>query len=229
MGTIKDNYIENTKKVMKDIVIYGAGGFGREIACLLRLINEKSEEWNLIGFLDDNEKLWGTKNEYGEVLGGADWLNKYVKDLACAIAVGNPNAVQAIVGKIKNPNVSFPNLYAPSVTFLDKVNLHIGQGNIICTNCFISCNVTIGNFNLFNGYIPIGHDAVIGDCNVVMPSCNISGGVVIGDGNFLGVQSVVLQYIKIGNNTRIGANSVIMRKTKDGYLYMGNPAKRMSL
>lgn len=214
---------------MKDIVIYGAGGFGREIACLLRLINEKNEEWNLIGFLDDNEKLWRTRNEYGEVLGGADWLNEYDKVLACAIAVGNPNAVQAIVGKIKNSNVSFPNLYAPTVTFLDKDNLHIGQGNIICTNCFISCNVTIGNFNLFNGYIPIGHDAVIGDCNVVMPSCNISGGVVIGNGNFLGVQSVVLQYIKIGNNTRIGANSVVMRKTKDGYLYIGNPAKRIDL
>ena len=38
---------------MKDIVIYGAGGFGREIACLLNLINEKTPEWNIIGFLDD--------------------------------------------------------------------------------------------------------------------------------------------------------------------------------
>lgn len=229
MVTINNNYNENTKIVMKDIVIYGAGGFGREIACLLRLINEKSEEWNLIGFLDDDEKLWGTKNEYGTVLGGADWLNEYNKELACAIAVGNPNAVQAIVGKIKNPNVSFPNLYAPTVTFLDKENLHIGQGNIICTNCFISCNVTIGNFNMFNGYIPLGHDAVIGDYNVIMPSSNISGGVRIGNCNFLGVQSVVLQNVKVGDNTRIGANSVVMRKTKDGFLYIGNPAKRVSL
>ena len=216
---------------MKNIAIYGAGGFGREIACLIRLINErKSEpEWNLIGFLDDNAELWGTKNEYGTVLGGADWLNEYTEQLAVAIAVGSPGAVSAITTRINNPQVTFPNLYAPSVTFLDKESLKIGQGNIFCTNCFISCNVQIGNFNLFNGYIPIGHDARIGDCNVVMPSCNISGGVVMGNGNFLGVQSVVLQYIKIGNNTRIGANSVIMRKTKDGYLYIGNPAKRVDL
>ena len=214
---------------MKDIVIYGAGGFGREIACLLRLINEKEDQWNLIGFLDDNEAIWGTKNEYGTVLGGSEWLNNYEKELACAIAVGSPYAVQAIVGKIHNPKVTFPNLYAPTVTFLDKDSLQIGQGNIFCSNCFISCNVKVGNFNLFNGYIPIGHDAVIGDYNVVMPSCNISGGVTLGECNFLGVQSVVLQYVKIGNNTRIGANSVIMRKTKDGYLYMGNPAKRTSL
>ena len=213
---------------MKDIVIYGAGGFGREIACLLNLINEKIPEWNIIGFLDDNEAIWGTENKYGRVLGGVDWLNQYDKPLAAAIAVGSPDSVTAIVAKINNPNISFPNIYAPSVTFLDKESLKIGQGNIFCTNCFISCNVKIGNFNLFNGYIPIGHDAKIGDCNVVMPSCNISGGVEMGNGNFLGVQSVVLQYIKIGNNTRIGANSVIMRKTKDGFLYIGNPAKRVS-
>lgn len=214
---------------MKDIAIYGAGGFGREIACLINLINEKEPEWKLIGFLDDDESIWGTENKYGKVLGGAEWLNKYDKPLAVAIAVGSPDAVQAIISKTDNSNVEYPNLYAPSVTFLDKESLLIGKGNIFCTNCFISCNVTIGNFNLFNGYIPIGHDARIGDCNVVMPSCNISGGVVLGNGNFLGVQSVVLQYIKIGNNTRIGANSVIMRKTKDGYLYIGNPAKRVEL
>ena len=123
---------------MKDIVIYGAGGFGREIACLLNLINEKENEWNLIGFLDDNEEIWGTENKYGKVLGGADWLNQYDKPLAVAIAVGNPNAVTSIVAKIKNPQISFPNLYAPTVTFLDRESLEIGQGNIFCSNCFIS-------------------------------------------------------------------------------------------
>lgn len=214
---------------MKDIVIYGAGGFGREIACLINLINEKESQWNIIGFLDDNPELKGTSNEYGTVLGDAEWLNVCDKPIAAAIAVGNPQAVESIAQKVTNPLVEYPNLYAPSVTFLDKESLKIGKGNIFCTNCFVSCNVTVGDFNLFNGYIPIGHDAVIGDCNVVMPSCNISGGVKIGNTNFLGVQSVVLQYVTIGNNTRIGANSVVTRKTKDGYLYIGNPAKRVGL
>lgn len=214
---------------MKDIVIYGAGGFGREIACLIRLINEKQPQWNIIGFLDDNLELTGTANEYGTVLGGADWLNSYDKPIAVAIAVGSPKAVESIANKITNPNVEYPNLYAPSVSFLDKDSLKIGKGNIFCTNCFVSCNVTVGDFNLFNGYIPIGHDTVIGNYNVVMPSVNISGGVRMGDCNFFGVQSVVLQYLKIGNNIRVGAGSVIMRNTKDGFLYMGNPAKKMEL
>ena len=40
---------------MKDIAIYGAGGMGRETACLIERINKASPKtiWNLIGFYDD--------------------------------------------------------------------------------------------------------------------------------------------------------------------------------
>ena len=38
---------------MKKIAIIGAGGFGREVACLINAINEKSKEWDFIGFFDD--------------------------------------------------------------------------------------------------------------------------------------------------------------------------------
>ena len=216
---------------MKDIVIYGAGGFGREVACLIRLINESEREtkWNIIGFLDDDEKIWGKDNKYGKVLGGADWLNSYVKPIAVAVAVGSSSAVQAITSRINNPHVEFPNIIAPSVSFLDKKSVRMGKGNIICSSCLISCNVTIGDFNLLNGYIPVGHDAVIGNYNIIMPSTNISGCVSIGDKNFLGVKSTVLQCVKIGNDVRVGAGSVVMRNTKDGYLYMGNPATKVKI
>ena len=52
---------------MRDIAIYGAGGLGREIACVLKKINMVTPTWNLLGFFDDGLEV-GTKNEYGEVL-----------------------------------------------------------------------------------------------------------------------------------------------------------------
>lgn len=214
---------------MKDIAVFGAGGFGREVACLINRINEVNPRWNLIGFFDDKEELWGTCNEYGNILGGTDVLNSRKTPIDIVIAIGNPHAIKAIRESITNSNVAFPNIIAPSVTFLDRQNVNIGVGNVLCTNCMVSCNVTIGDFNLFNGFIPIGHDTTIGNYNVIMPSVNISGGVKMGDCNFMGVQSVVLQYIKIGNDVRIGANSVVIRHTKDGLLYMGNPAKKIEL
>lgn len=216
---------------MKDIAVFGAGGFGKEVACLIKLINAESKEpqWNFIGFFDDNLKLKGTHNEYGEVLGGRDELNAWQKPIDVAIAIGSPSTLRTVTEGISNPIVDFPNLIAPTTLFLDKDNVRMGKGNIICSNCLLSCNVTIGDFNILNGFVPVGHDTEVGNYNVVMPSVNISGGVKIGNENFLGVQSVVLQYVKIGNMVRLGANSVLMRNAKDGNLYMGNPATKVKL
>lgn len=35
---------------MKDIAIYGAGGFGREVASLIKRINRIENQWNFVGF-----------------------------------------------------------------------------------------------------------------------------------------------------------------------------------
>lgn len=212
---------------MKDIAIFGAGGFGREVACLINRINlhvENEEKWNIVGFFDDAPNLKGTHNEYGEVLGGMDKLNSWSSPLSVALAIGSPAILKLLVSKIKNHLVKFPNLIAPDATFLDNRNVKIGKGNIICSQCIISTNVTIGDFNIVNCCTIIGHDASLGNYNAIMPSVNISGGVQIGNENYFGVSSVVLQYLKIGNNTKIGANSTIFQKTKDGNTYIGNPA-----
>ena len=195
----------------------------------IKLINIKEPKWNLIGFYDDNQSLWGTETGYGVVLGGIDALNTKQDPLSIIIAIGVPQILKKVVGKINNSLVDYPNIIAPSVTFLDDASVRMGKGNIICSSCLLSCNISIGDFNVMNGFIPIGHDTTIGNYNVIMPSTNISGGVTIGDENFLGVKSTVLQYVKIGNNVRLGAGSVVMRNTKDNNLYMGNPATKVTL
>jgi sugar O-acyltransferase (sialic acid O-acetyltransferase NeuD family) len=208
---------------MKKIAIYGAGGFGREVACLIRIINEQSPEWDLIGFFDDGIEK-GTNNEYGVVLGGIDEVNSYPEELAIVIAIASPKIVEKIVGNITSSKIYYPNIISPDVTFLDKDNVSVGIGNIISFGCIISCNVTIGDFNILNSMISIGHDATIGNFNSIMPAVKISGEVKIGNKNFFGVNSTVLQQIHIGNETVIGASSLVLRKTKDGMTYVGNPA-----
>lgn len=208
---------------MKKIAIFGAGGFGREVACLIRHINQKELQWDFVGFFDDGKEL-GSQNEYGKILGGIDSLNHWNTPISIVIAIGNPRIVKQIVSLINNENVDFPNLIAPDILFFDDKNVTFGKGNIISFNCTISCNVHIGDFNCFNNLITVGHDTVIGNYNTFMPDVRISGSVTIGDENFFGVSSVVLQQIKIGNQTVVGANSLILRKTKDGQTYVGSPA-----
>ena len=208
---------------MKDIAIYGAGGFGREVACLINKINEKDLTWNLIGFFDDGIEK-GKQNEYGIILGGIKELNSYNKDISIVIGIGNPVLVKKVYTLITNEKIDFPNIIAPNIMFIDQSNVELGIGNIISFGCTISCNVKIGNFNIFNWNNTIGHDVTIGSYNSFMPSVSISGEVSIIELNFFGVSSTVLQRLKIEENTIIGANSLITRNTKDNETYIGSPA-----
>lgn len=212
---------------MKDIAIYGAGGFGREVACLINQINEKEFTWNLIGFFDDNPDLKGKMiSHYASCLGGIDDLNAYDKPLNLTIPIGSPSIVRQIVGKITNSNITFPNLIHPTFNLADENAFEIGKGNIIQRDCSASCDVSFGDFNVLNGSVVFGHDAKVGNFNTFMPATRISGEVHIGDENFFGVGSIVLQQIKIGNKVRLGAGSVMMTKPKDSNLYIGNPASK---
>ena len=214
---------------MKDIVIFGAGDLGREVACLIKRINAGTPQWNLIGFYDDGVPV-GARNEYGPVLGKVENLAAYGAPLAVAVAIGAPKTVKKIVGILsENANLSFPNLISPDFSISDPDNYEMGYGNIIQRNCTISCNVKIGNFNILNTGIGLGHDVRVGDFNSFMPVVKISGEVVIGDCNFFGVGSIVLQQLTIGNGIKLGAGSVLMRKAKDDTLYMGNPAKKIEI
>ena len=215
---------------MRDIAIYGAGGFGREVACLINIINNsydnKEDKWNFIGFFDDNKET-GTQNEYGKVLGGMTELNSWATPLSVAIAVGSPKWIKKIAESVSNNNISWPNIISPDAIFFDPNNMKMGKGNIICSRCFFSCHVEVGDFNIFNGYVTVGHDDKIGCYNSIMPAVRLSGELNIGDSNFFGVASVILQKITIGERVTVGANSVVIRKPKDGCTYVGNPAKKV--
>ena len=212
---------------MQDIAIYGAGGFGKEVACLINRINEQEQQWSLVGFFDDApDKKGKMVSHFAPCLGGIDNLNAYPKRLAVVIAMGNSNTVKHIIPLIHNNYVWFPNLMHPNFTISDPDSFKIGKGNIVQGACTVTCDVSIGDFNVLNGSVCLGHDVSVGSFNTFMPAVRISGEVRIGIGNFFGVGSIVLQQIKIGDGVRLGAGSVLMTKPKNNTLYIGVPAKR---
>ena len=214
---------------MKDIAIYGAGGFGKEVACLIDLLNKTSKGgpiWNLIGFFDDGKTLGSPVSHYGPILGGINELNSWNKPICVAISIGSPAAVESIYSNITNKNISYPNLIDPTFYMSDPETFTIGKGNIIQGCCCVSCDVEIGDFNVLNGWIVFGHDVKINNYNTFMPGARISGDVKVGSRNMFGAQSIVIQQIKVGDDVTLGAGSVMMTKPKDGRVYIGVPAKR---
>ena len=211
---------------MMNIAIYGAGGFGKEVACLIDRINRNGGNWNLFGFFDDTKPAGSSVSRYGTVLGNMDALLQINHPLAVAIAINDNKVVRRLRELISNPHITFPNLIDPSLFLVDEQTVIMGEGNIIQNDCMISCDVTIGNFNLINDHVVVGHDNHIGDFNGLMPGAHLSGGITIGDNNLLGVASVVLQGMVIGNGVTLGANSVLMTQPKDNCTYLGVPARK---
>ena len=218
---------ESVKSNKKKIAIYGAGGFGREVAgAIHRINNSGNEQWEIVGFYDDNKPIGADISHYGKILGGMKELNAIEEPLALTIAVGNPASRKRIYESITNSNISFPNIIAPSFKILDPLTFKIGRGNIIQDSCSVTCDVSIGDFNVLNGSDILGHDDVIGDFNVLMPGVHLSGEVTVGQCNLFGVDSVVLQQVNIGSNVTLGAGSVLMTKPKDDHTYIGVPARK---
>ncbi len=209
---------------MKDLVIFGASGFGREVAWLVERINGKVPTWNLIGFMDDDESIQGTYINGYRVIGTSENVNDY-KDAYFVCAVGSSVVRERIINKISNINkgIKFATLIDPSVEISDLVN--IGEGTIICAHSIITVNICIGNHVIINLDCSIGHDAVIQDFVTLYPSVNVSGITNIGRSTELGTGMQIIQGKRIGNHCIIGAGAVVVKDIPANCTAVGSPAK----
>lgn len=209
---------------MKDLYIIGAGGFGREVAWIVERINSIKPTWNLKGFIDDNETLWGSKEGEYHVFGGCEYLST-LEDVYAVCAVGSSKVRKKIIEKLKDTSVKFATLVDPSVLYSNSVK--IGEGAIVCAGTIITVNVNIGDHVIVNLDCTIGHDAVIDDFVTIYPSVNVSGNVLIGECSELGTGTQIIQGKKVISNTIIGAGTIVVKDCIESGTYVGSPAKKI--
>lgn len=202
---------------LKDLVIYGAGGLGREVLSLIR--RDYIDIWTVIGFIDDAQDSPET----------VDGLSVYKKDflqsrsLAVVIAIGDPlTKAKVWEDLLRNKNLTFPNIISSKACI--DTNAHIGMGNIITDFCWISTNTTIENGVLINVATTVGHDTRVSSYTSIMPQCAISGHVEVGHGTLIGAKSFILQGKYIGQNAVIAAGSCVFRSIDEYETVWGNPA-----
>lgn len=206
---------------MKDIVIIGAGGFGREVAWLIEDINRAKREWNIVGFVDDEESILGTDINGYKVIGNIDWLKG--QELSVVNAIADPTTKKKVMSRLEMSKNKYPVLIHPNVICSELVD--IGEGSIICAGNIITVNIEIGKHVIVNLDCTIGHDAIIGDFSTVLPSVNISGYVKTGECVSVGTGAAVIQGINIGENTVIGAGAVVVKDLPAKCTAVGSPAK----
>lgn len=211
---------------MKEIVILGAGDFGREVAWLIEEINKHIPSYIILGYLDDDPEKQGEMFNGYECLGPINYLKELNKNHhACAVIANQDVDTRKKFVDMFPDFDDWETLIHPSVNISDTSSL--GKGCVICANGNISCNTTIGDFCLFNISVTMGHDCVIGNYVSIMSGSCVSGHVMVGDSAYLATNCTIVPGMKVGEHAKVGAGSVVIRNVKPGITVMGVPAKAL--
>ena len=205
------------------LLIYGAGGLGREVLSLVRSF----DKFEVIGFLDDNVPK-GALVKGVKVVGGREALHSADSPLNLVLALGDPGKKALLAGKIPASKVNYPVIQHPSVILQETTTIMIGAGSILCAGCVLTTDIEIGSHVLLNLNCTLGHDTRIGDFSSVMPGVNIAGEVKIGRSVLIGSGANILNRVNIGDTSKVGMGSVVIHDVDPGITVAGVPAKQIN-
>lgn len=214
-------------------IIFGAGGFAREVAWLMHeMARVDATRGPLDAFVasDDSPDV-GCRIHGVEVLAESDFFERHHRSAVNVhIAVGSPPLRERLWQKCLETltTVEFPLLVHPSVMFDSRPRaVTIGNGAIVCAGTVLTTDVQVGCFSHVNLNCTVGHDVVIGDFCTLSPGVHLSGRVGLGHGSFVGTGAVILENIQVPDRTVIGAGATVVATITEPGTYVGTPARRV--
>ncbi|MCD9577188.1 sialic acid O-acetyltransferase [Flavobacterium soyae] len=209
---------------MKNLVIIGARGYGREVCGLARQCSGYNTEYTIKGFLDDKlDALDGFEN-YPAIISSVE--NYEIQDndvFVCAL--GDLQWKKHYVEIILSKGGQFINLIHPTVVFTSNVKL--GNGIIIFMYSNISNDCVLDDFVTIQGFVAIGHDSKIGKWCHINAYSFTGGYAVLEEEVCLNTRSTVLPNIIVRKGATVGAASLVIKNVKENTTVFGVPAKKM--
>lgn len=207
---------------MKDIIIVGAGGFGREAYYLIKSINAVKPTWNIKGFINDIQVDLKSKKIEVPILGTIkDWRPS--ENEVFAMGISSPKGKETVANILKPKGAVFETLIGPRVTVCPTAI--IGEGSVITYPSTVGDFAHIGNFVNIAGSM-VGQDAEVGDFSTTTGYVNVTNSK-IGKRVFIGSHAVILNDRKVGDDSFVCAGSIVFHNIKPGTKVWGNPAKRV--
>jgi len=204
------------------ILIYGAGGLGREILSLIRA----SGQFEVIGFLDDSVRR-GTEIRGVQVLGGEGVLHGFDGKVNVVLALGDPVAKSMRAKRLDSRYLQYPPIIHPAAVLQDPESMQLGCGCVIGAGCILTTDIHVGEHTLVNINSTIGHDTRIGRCSSIMPGVNIAGEVAVGNEVLIGSGASVINRVVIGDRATVGMGAVVIKDVAAGTTVIGVPARPM--
>lgn len=214
---------------LRELIIVGAGGFGREVLAAALENPAYGVEWTIGGFLDDAPDAQKQLQEKGinvPVVGSISGHQPTEGNLYIC-AIGSPidkmNVCEALVAK----GAKFINLIHPTAYIGPRCKL--GIGNILMYQAGLTCDATLGNFVSLNRFVSVGHDAVVGDGCTLSSYCDVTGYARLGRGVFMGSHASILPGAVVEDFATVGAGSIVIKRVSPGKTVLGVPARTLNL
>lgn len=204
----------------RDMIIYGAGGLGREIAAMAESrchAGNHTPFWRVTGFVDD------TPGMRGQIIHGIPCLGSFSEVLEmrskltswCHIAIGDNNQRRLAALRMIDAGWSMATVIHSSTLLSRETTL--GGGTLIGANCTISPNVSIGKNVLINSRSTIGHHAFIDDYAQISSGASVLGYGRVERGAMIGAHAVVISNVTIGAWATVAAGTPALRSVKPGH------------
>lgn len=207
---------------MKQLVIIGARGFGREIYNSACESIGYGTEFVIKGFLDDKKDLLDDKEGYPPIISSVEDY-QIQNDDVFVCALGDVHYKEHYTNIIlAKGGVFIPLIH--KTAYISK-NVKYGKGCIFLAGSRVHCDVVLGDYVTLQPYCVVGHDVTIGSWTIVNALVDCGGYSHIGNRVTLNTTSFVIPKAIVEDGAVVGAGSVTMRKVKAGQTVFGVPAK----
>ncbi|MFV8440724.1 acetyltransferase [Flavobacterium sp. LB2P44] len=206
---------------MKNLIIIGARGYGREVYNLALQCEGYNKNYVIKGFLDDKlEALVGFEN-YPEIISNVESYEIQDGDIfTCAL--GSVKWKKYYVEMILSKRGIFINLIHPTLIF--NSNVKMGNGLIIFMYSNISNDCSIGDFVTIQSFVGIGHDSKVGDWCHINAFSFMGGFAILEDQVCLNTRATVLPNVIVHEGATVGAASLVIKNVKANTTVFGIPA-----
>lgn len=211
---------------MKKVILYGASKYGGEVADHLGDINRTLSvpEWEIAGFIDDNEAMQGKDRDGIPVLGNKSWFEENdFSSYYFVCCIGKPSIKRKVIEFLDSKKVKYGTIIHPSV--IKSVTVEIGEGSIIMAGNILSTHVKIEKHAIINMGCMLGHDVQIHKYCCINPASSINGGTIVNEGVLVGTNATILEGLSIGRDSIVSAAAMVHANVPEKVIVMGVPAR----